>query len=147
MDNMRTARRSRRPRETQQLGASFLGQPPLRNHLKPIEPMSQDQLMAIHEASLRLLEDVGIEFMVKAARQKFREAGASVDEGTGQVRIPRELITEALKTAPSSFVLTPRNPARRLHIGENHISFSLVAGPPNIHDCVNGRRSGNYKDY
>ncbi|MDY0884398.1 trimethylamine methyltransferase family protein [Dongia soli] len=147
MDNMRTARRSRRPRETQQLGASFLGQPPLRNHLKPIEPLSQDQLMAIHEASLRLLEEIGIEFMGKAARQKFREAGAGVDEDTGQVRIPRELITEALKTAPSSFVLTPRNPARRLHIGENHISFSLVAGPPNIHDCVNGRRSGNYQDY
>ena len=103
--------------------------------------------MAIHEASLRLLEDVGIEFMGKAARQKFREAGASVDEGTGQVRIPRELITEALKTAPSSFALTPRNPARRLHIGENHVSFGLVAGPPNIHDCVNGRRSGNYQDY
>ncbi|MFC5413313.1 trimethylamine methyltransferase family protein [Dongia soli] len=144
---MRTARRSRRPRETQQLGASFLGQPPLRNHLKPIEPLSQDQLMAIHEASLRLLEEIGIEFMGKAARQKFREAGAGVDEDTGQVRIPRELITEALKTAPSSFVLTPRNPARRLHIGENHISFSLVAGPPNIHDCVNGRRSGNYQDY
>jgi trimethylamine--corrinoid protein Co-methyltransferase len=144
---MRTARRSRRPRETQQLGASFLGQPPLRNHLKPIEPMSDDQLMAIHEASLRLLEEIGIEFMGPAARQKFRQAGASVDEATGLVKIPRELVAEALKTAPSSFTLTPRNPARRLHVGENHISFSLVAGPPNIHDCINGRRSGNYRDY
>jgi trimethylamine--corrinoid protein Co-methyltransferase len=63
------------------------------------------------------------------------------------VLIPRELVSQALATAPSSFVLTPRNPARRLNIGENHVSFGLVAGPPNIHDCVNGRRSGNHRDY
>ena len=29
----------------------------------------------------------------------------------------------------------------------DHVSFGLVAGPPNVHDCVNGRRSGNYRDY
>jgi trimethylamine--corrinoid protein Co-methyltransferase len=44
-------------------------------------------------------------------------------------------------------MLTPRNTARRLHIGENYVSFGLVAGPPNIHDRVAGRRSGNLKDY
>lgn len=147
METNRTVRRSRRPREAHHLGAALLGTPPLRNNFRPIEPMSQDQLMAIHEASLRLLEETGIEFMGIAARSKFRDAGASVDEGSGLVKISRDLVSEALKTAPSSFVLTPRNPARRLHVGENHISFSLVAGPPNIHDCVNGRRSGNYPDY
>ena len=126
---------------------SLLGSPPLRNCLKPIELLSQDQLMAIHEASLELLETIGIEFMGSAARQKFRKAGASVDDATGLVRIPRELVQRALKTAPATFVLTSRNPARRIHAGENFISFGLVAGPPNVHDCVNGRRSGSYKDY
>ena len=63
------------------------------------------------------------------------------------MRIPRELVAEGLKTAPASFVLTPRNAQRRLHVGGDHVSFGLVAGPPNVHDCVNGRRSGNYPDY
>src|SRR5262249_50266157 len=103
--------------------------------------------MAIHEAALKLLEEIGIEFMGRAARQAFRTAGAEVDDASGLVRIPRGLVETALATAPASFVLTPRNPARRLHVGENHVSFGLVAGPPNIHDCVNGRRSGNYQDY
>jgi trimethylamine--corrinoid protein Co-methyltransferase len=103
--------------------------------------------MAIHEASLHLLENIGIEFMGAGARHKFREAGAKVDDSTGLVKIPREVVQEALKTAPATFVLTSRNPARRVHAGENFISFGLVAGPPNVHDCVNGRRSGNYKDY
>jgi trimethylamine--corrinoid protein Co-methyltransferase len=134
-------------RETRPSGLSLLDTPPLRNNLKPIEILSQDQLMSIHEASFRLLETIGIEFMGSAARRKFREAGASVDDATGVVRIPRELVQRALDTAPARFVLTSRNPARRIHAGDNFISFGLVAGPPNIHDCVGGRRSGNYKDY
>ncbi|HVJ34925.1 MAG TPA: trimethylamine methyltransferase family protein [Terriglobia bacterium] len=119
----------------------------LRNSLAPVEPLSQDQLMTLHQASLRLLEEIGIEFMGAAARQAFRTAGAEVDEATGLVRIPRGLVDQALASAPASFSLTPRNPARALAVGGNHVAFGLVAGPPNIHDCVKGRRSGNYADY
>ena len=70
-----------------------------------------------------------------------------VEVNSGLTRIPREIVLQALKTVPASFTLTPRNPARALNVGDNHISFSLVAGPPNVHDCVNGRRSGNHADY
>ncbi|HXP77545.1 MAG TPA: trimethylamine methyltransferase family protein [Stellaceae bacterium] len=147
MDTPRSGRRPRRTREIKHLGASLLGSPPLRNSFKPIEVLSQDQLMAIHEASLRLLEETGIEFMGAAARQRLRQAGASVDDTTGLTKLPRGLVLDAIKSAPASFVLTPRNPQRRIHLGENFISFGLVAGPPNIHDCVAGRRAGNLEDY
>jgi trimethylamine--corrinoid protein Co-methyltransferase len=147
MEAPRSGRRPRRSREITHLGASLLGSPPLRNSFKPLEVLSEDQLMAIHEASLHLLEAIGIEFMGAAARQLLRKAGAEVDDTTGLTRLPRELVLEAIKSAPASFVLTPRNPQRRIHLGENFISFGLVAGPPNIHDCVNGRRSGNHEDY
>ncbi|MEA2779528.1 MAG: trimethylamine---corrinoid protein Co-methyltransferase, partial [Rhodospirillaceae bacterium] len=45
-ETTRTARRVRRPRESQHLGTAMLGQPPLRNSFKPVEVLSQDQLMA-----------------------------------------------------------------------------------------------------
>ena len=147
MDTPRSARRPRRSREVTHLGASLLGRPPLRNGFRPLEVLSQDQLMAIHEASLKLLEETGIEFMGAAARRLLRKAGASVDDATGLTKLPRELVLDAIKSAPASFVLTPRNPERRIHLGENFISFGLVAGPPNIHDCLAGRRSGNLGDY
>jgi trimethylamine--corrinoid protein Co-methyltransferase len=147
MENSRPTRRPRRMREARSLGLTLIGTPPLRNPLKPLELLSQDQLMAIHEASLYLLENIGIEFMGAAARDKFRAAGATVDDATGLVKIPREVVERALKTAPSSFVLSPRNPARAINAGGNHISFGLVAGPPNVHDCINGRRNGNLGDY
>jgi trimethylamine--corrinoid protein Co-methyltransferase len=119
----------------------------LRRSLQPIEPLSADQIEAIHRASLTILEEIGIEFMGAAARDLFAKAGARVDHGSGLVRIPRELIDAALKTAPRSFRLTPRNPARAVELGHDALAFGLVAGPPNVHDFVNGRRSGNLADY
>jgi len=147
MENLRSGRRPKRSRETVALGTSLIGLPPIRNHFRPIDVLSQDQLAAIDAASLRLLEEIGIEFMGAAARRLFRAAGAEVSDATGLVRIPRELVTRALDSAPACFTLTPRNPARQVHVGENHLAFGLVAGPPNVHDCVEGRRPGNYADY
>jgi trimethylamine--corrinoid protein Co-methyltransferase len=129
------------------MGASLLDRPPIRNSFDPVEVLSRDQLEAIHLASLDLLERIGVEFMGAAARRTFLAAGAEVEDTSGLVRIPREIVLKALASAPARFALTPRNPARRLNVGGDHVSFGLVAGPPNIHDCVNGRRSGNLEDY
>ena len=140
-------RRPRRAREPAQLGGAWIGRAPLRNAFPPLAPLSQDQIEAIHDASLRLLEEIGIEFQGEAACEALRKAGAAVEKETGLTRIPREVVTSALKTAPASFTLTPRNPARAIQVGGNHVSFGLVAGPPNVHDAVHGRRPGSHADY
>src|SRR5687767_12187217 len=101
----RPARRPRRSRGTARLGAALLGGPPIRNSFRPLEVLSEDQLQAIHMASLYLLESIGIEFMGQAARDLLRKAGSQVDDATGLVRIPREVVEQGIKTAPSSFVL------------------------------------------
>jgi trimethylamine--corrinoid protein Co-methyltransferase len=147
MENARLGRRPKRSRQVRSLGTKLLGGAPIRNSFDPIEVMSADQIESIHTASLRLLEEIGIEFMGAAARRLFHQAGAKVDEASGLVRIPKELVARALSSAPTSFVLTPRNSARRVQVGGNHVSFGLVAGPPNVHDCIEGRRAGNYRDY
>jgi trimethylamine---corrinoid protein Co-methyltransferase len=144
---VRSTRRPRRSRDSQPLGLNLLGSPPLRNPMRPLEPLSADQVEAIHQASLTVLEEIGIEFMGHAAREAFARAGAEVNPATGLVRMPRELVMGEVARAPHRFTLTPRNPARRMFVGEDYISFSLVAGPPSVHDCVRGRRSGNLADY
>lgn len=140
-------RRPRRSREPAQMGGAWVARGPLRNAFPPLAPLSQDQVEAIHDASLRLLEEIGIEFQGAAACEVLRKAGAVVEVNSGLTRIPRDLVLAALKTAPASFTLTPRNPARAVNVGGDHVSFGLVAGPPNVHDAVNGRRAGNYADY
>jgi len=139
------AEHPRRPRESGLSQGHFPAI--LKRSLKPIEPLGPDQLEAIHNASLTILEEIGIEFMGAKARAAFAKAGAKVDEGSGLVRIPAELVTAALKTAPSSFRLTPRNPARTIELGGDSLAFGLVAGPPMVEDRINGRRPGNLPDY
>ena len=141
---------TRRRRKPRRASPSTIEQRPwsqIVNHLPPIEVLSADQLEAIHETSLRILEEIGIEFMGRKAQDAFARAGAEVDRNSGVVRMDRGLVQQCLATVPESVTLTPRNPQRRLTLGGNRICTTLVAGPPNVHDCERGRRSGNYRDY
>ena len=117
------------------------------NPYPPMEVLTPEQLEAVHLTSLRILEELGIEVMSDRARGFLASAGAQVDPASPMVRLDRGLVEKALTTAPASFVLEPRNPARRIVMGGNRINFGLVAGPPNVHDCERGRRPGNFRDY
>jgi len=112
-----------------------------------MEVLSEDQLEAVHLTSLRILEELGMEIMSGRAREILAAAGAELDTAARTVRLDRGLVAKALATAPSSFVLEPRNATRRIVMGGNRINFGLVAGPPNVHDCERGRRPGNFRDY
>lgn len=142
-------RRTGSPRD-REAGAHLIPQLPWKQPRNPYPPMkilSDDQIEAIHQASLRVLAELGIELMSAEARALFRQAGAEVDEATQIVRIDGALLEELISTAPPQFTLTPRNPDRRLVMGGDHMAFGLVAGPPAVHDRINGRRSGNMEDF
>ena len=117
----------------------------VRNHHGPLHLLSSEGVETIHDASLRVLEELGIELWSETARQLFADAGAIVDGEV--VRVGREVIEHALSTAPRQFTLTSRNPDKALTIGGDHMAFGLVAGPPSVHDEVNGRRPSNMDDY
>jgi len=141
----RSKRRKKRPAAT----VSKIPQLPrmqLRSPFQALKPLSDEQLEDIHEASMRLLEEQGIEVMGELALQKFRDAGAQVSN-EGVVRMDRELVMQTISTAPETFNLEPRNKSNTISCGGNAINFGLVSGPPNVHDCINGRRAGNIEDY
>lgn len=119
----------------------------LRNPFPPMEPLSADQIEAIHEASLDVIEREGLEVNGDRALTLYEKAGAKVNRATEMVTMDRNLVMELMATAPSEFTLTPRNPDHAITLGGNHINFGLVSGPPNVHDCLNGRRVGNFADY
>jgi trimethylamine--corrinoid protein Co-methyltransferase len=118
----------------------------LRNRFAPIEALDEEQLDFIHNISLRILEEEGIEVMGEQALDLFRNAGASVDDN-GVVRMDRAQLLEIVAQAPETFTLTPRNSEQAIELGGNVINFGLVSGTPNVHDNINGRRAGNFEDY
>ncbi len=135
----------RRQRRSGADGVQQLSWRRLKNPYPPVEVVSADHLEAIHETSLRVLEELGIEFLSSPARDVLKAAGADV---AGElVRFDRNLVMELVSLAPPEFTLTPRNPERAVTFGGNHIAFNSVGGPPNASDLDGGRRPGNFADY
>lgn len=116
------------------------------NPYAPLVMLSAEQMEDLHDTSIRILKELGIKVMGENVRGLMRRAGADVD-AEGIVRLDQDIVDHALATVPRSFSLTPRNPARRVHLGGRDLVFGLVAGPPNVHDRIKGRRSGNLEDY
>jgi trimethylamine--corrinoid protein Co-methyltransferase len=109
--------------------------------------VSEDELESIHNASLTILEEMGMDFMHEEAREILKKAGADVRAGSERVRFDRNMILEAIKTCPSEFTLHARNPERNVHIGGKNLAFAQVASPPNASDMQGGRRAGNQRDF
>ncbi len=143
----RRSRAERADRRSARRRTAGFGTARLRNHLGNVELLDDEQVALVHEASLSLLQDVGVEFMGASARAVFRAAGAIVDDESGLVRVPREVVEHAVASAPARFTVTPRGPERTVEVGGDHVAFGLVAGPPTVHDRVRGRRAGNLDDY
>ena len=120
---------------------------PLVNNYPPLSPLTDDQLEVIHKASLELLRDGGIEVMSERVRSAFAGEGATVDRDRDIVCTDPEMILELVARAPRTFTLTPRNVDHALTLGANKTYFGMVSGPPNVHDRIDGRRTGNFADY
>jgi len=141
------ARRSRDTRQSR--GGGGIRQLPWRqpvNDYPRLEVLSADQVEAIHEASMTLLETQGMRVLHSPARGLLKGAGASVDEASQMVRFDRAMLQETLAQAPSEFTLHARNPAKSFRLGGRHLAFTSVGGPAYCNDLDRGRRRGRYED-
>lgn len=114
---------------------------------QPIEPMSADQVAAIHNASLRVLSDIGILFLNDEALSVLAAEGCDVDWDTKNVRFDADWVLAKTALAPSQFAITPLNPEREVIWGGKHFNFGNVGSAPNVMDLDKGRRTGTHADY
>ncbi len=117
------------------------------NPYRPVEILSEDQIEAIHRASLRILTEIGVEVLGDRAIDLLSRAGAMVDRGSRRVRLDPGLVEETIRTAPSEFQVHARNPARTVSIGGRNLVFTSVGGPAFVTDLDRGRRPGNVADF
>ena len=89
-----------------------------------IHTFSHEELSKIHDASIDLLETVGVRFDDDEAVNLFKSNGFKVDGKT--VFFTEKSIRRALDTAPSHFQLVARDPAKSVAIGGD--DFALVPG-------------------
>jgi trimethylamine--corrinoid protein Co-methyltransferase len=151
--SLETSHTHRRRREGRRGGdgahaAKGIAQLPRRKTMRrfpPMEIISADEVEAIHQASLTVLEDIGMDFMLAEARDLLKQAGVRIEDE--RVRFDRHMIEELIRTAPENFTLHGRNPENSFAVGGNAMNFGTVGSPPNSADLDNGRRAGNHADY
>ncbi len=117
------------------------------NPYKPAEIISTDQVETIHNASLRLLRDTGLNFLLPEAITLLKDAGAITEAGSQRVRFDPDMIEETIGLAPSIITVHARNPENNMTLGGNNIVFDSVSSAPNCSDMIGGRRSGNSEDF
>ena len=112
---------------------------------EPLRGVSDDELEAIHLASLRVLSETGVDFLDDTSRRQLADVGCAVDGD--RVRFDPELVQQLVATAPAEFTLHAPNPERDLHIGGDVITYTSVASPPFVTGLGRDRRDGNRGDY
>ena len=68
---------------------------------RPTEVVSADELESIHVASLRILAEIGMDFLDAEARDLLATAGADVEADGERVRFDPEMVVETIRTCPS----------------------------------------------
>ena len=119
----------------------------LRNPYRPVEILSADEVETIHRASLRILDEIGVEVLGDRAIDLFRADGARVDPETRRVRVDPARVEELVALAPSEFTLHARNSERDVIFGGANVVFCAVGGPAFVSDLDRGRRAGNERDF
>ena len=131
-------RRTRESRRAARLTQNFDMLPGLVRNLPLTEPMDEEQVHRIDEASMSILEEVGIEFRDPVALEQWKQVGAKV-EGE-RVRFDRDLIRQLISSIPENITLHARNPEKSVKLGGKNSIFVPMTGAPFIRDLENNRR-------
>ena len=119
--------------------------PELERKIPWVDLLTEDQVRTIHDASMDVIEEVGVEFRCDDALAMWRAAGARVDGAT--VRIDREHLMALVGTAPSSYTMVARDPAHSVTVGDGKTIFTPSYGAPYVLGLDGVRRPGSLEDF
>ena len=127
--------------------ASSSASPALKNPFPQMSLFSDDYIETMHQKALYILEEMGIKVLLPEARKIFKSAGARCDDSTEMVYVGRELVQQALSTAPKAIQLIGGSPNRNIELKLGNMVFQPGAGAPYATDNLRGRRPGSEKDF
>ncbi len=105
-----------------------------------LEILTPQEVKKIHDATLWIIEKVGVRFPSKRALEIWADHGAEVDTKKMVVRAKAELIEKALKTCPPTYALAARDPQQDLPLDGNHVFVGTDGCGVEVIDIKTGMR-------
>lgn len=100
------------------------------------KPITEQEILKIHETSLRVLSEVGVQVNFTRARELFIDAGARAEGDANVVKIPPALVEDLIQKAPSVVYLCGRaeNGALDCEIGGKNVYLGTGGTALNVQD-------------
>lgn len=112
-----------------------------------LEILTPAEVKKIHDATLWILEKVGVRFPSERALNIWAAHGAEVDRNTRIVKAKAELIESALKSCPPIYPLAARDPEQDLLLDGNHVFVGTDGCGVEVIDIETGmRRTSRLQD-
>jgi trimethylamine--corrinoid protein Co-methyltransferase len=137
--------RRRERRERQRDAAATPLMQPITYQTPRYELVQREALQRIHDQSMKILGELGIDFYDEEVRAILAEHGVKVVGDTAY--FSEEVLMHYVGLAPSEFTQLARNPANNVIIGGNRAVFAPVYGPPFVIDLDRGRREAKLADF
>jgi trimethylamine--corrinoid protein Co-methyltransferase len=103
-------------------------------------PLSQEDIEAIHKASLRVFSEIGIRVSNEQVRELFASAGAWVDNEAGLVKLEPGLVMDLVGRAPETIVLYGQRPEHTLEVGGRKVYMGTGGTALYVMDPDSGER-------
>jgi len=108
--------------------------------------LTKEDLDAIHESTLKLMEEFGVRVFGGEAQEIYSAAGCRVDKGTNMVRFPRNVVNDCIESAPAEFTMYARNPEKSISVGGKKVTFTNFGTGVYIIDPYTGERRSTTKE-
>ena len=105
--------------------------------------MSREQM--IHDAAMRILQEVGVKVLNERALEIFKQNGVRVEGDV--VYLTEEQVWHWVKKAPRTFTVIGRNPKYKVELGIGKTYPVPAYGCPFIADMEGNQRPGTVEDY
>jgi len=102
------------------------------------KPLTDSEILRIHELVLQLLEDLGLSQLTPSLEARAVAAGCRVD-GDGRLRFPRALVEDMIARTRRKFTLHGIDPLHDIEIGGQRVHTGTGGAAPTIMDFETGR--------
>ena len=103
-----------------------------------VDMLTDREVDQIHDSTLTLLSQTGIYVEDPDALNRFKNGGASVDEKSRIVKLPPDLVEDAIVSAPSRVYLAGRDEARDLVLDGRRVHFTNFSEGVKLNDPYSG---------
>jgi trimethylamine--corrinoid protein Co-methyltransferase len=102
--------------------------------------LTDEQVQTIHEASLTILEEMGLQVHNEVAHEVFQRHGCRIDTETGTVRFPQQVVEQWRQAFPDKFRFFGRDPKYDLTLPDDGPVISTSDAAPDVLDLETGEK-------